>query len=401
MINHFKKGSTILALAALGLLIFLSTVFLGDCTKSTEIKIVIDSNKTVKVFRETVQVDSLGKFLKSIAPEKPTLVSLKPTAGIDVRTYYEVQRQMYEGLKVDKVRYINHRTKEEVQTSAFDLTRPLFECYGDSLFPRRLNGKYGYFRKKDIKKGDFETAPFYIQPIYESAGWFHGGVAPVKFNGKWGLIDNHGNTIVDFIYDAISISWNNCSYRSYERRPRCTYFHDDLLAVSFNGKWGYIDAQGNIKLGFEYEQAMNFWEGLALVKQYGKWGFINTFGHTVIPCIFEHAESFYEELALVKYNGKWGFINKVGEFVIQPQFEDGKSFSEGLAAVKAANDLFGYIDKTGQIVIEPQFKSVLSFDAGTAMVSYYDNPHQQQSMVIDKAGNFLKTISQTHYSKNE
>lgn len=43
-----------------------------------------------------------------------------------------------------------------------------------------------------------------IAPLYEEAGWFTEGVAPVKLNGKWGLIDTRGRPVTEMKYDVLS-----------------------------------------------------------------------------------------------------------------------------------------------------------------------------------------------------
>jgi hypothetical protein len=51
-----------------------------------------------------------------------------------------------------------------------------------------------------------------------------------------------------------------------------------------------------------------FEEGLARVCEDGKYGFIDRNGEYVIPAIFEAASSFYENICAVKQGGKWGYI---------------------------------------------------------------------------------------------
>ncbi len=43
-----------------------------------------------------------------------------------------------------------------------------------------------------------------IAPVYDEAGWFEEGVAPVKLNGKWGLIDTLGRPVTEMKYDMLS-----------------------------------------------------------------------------------------------------------------------------------------------------------------------------------------------------
>ncbi|MFN6176700.1 MAG: WG repeat-containing protein [Flavobacteriales bacterium] len=47
-----------------------------------------------------------------------------------------------------------------------------------------------------------------LAPVYEEVGWFEAGVAPVKLNGKWGLIDTLGRTVTEMKYDLLSNSTN-------------------------------------------------------------------------------------------------------------------------------------------------------------------------------------------------
>ncbi|EIA4394558.1 WG repeat-containing protein, partial [Campylobacter coli] len=54
----------------------------------------------------------------------------------------------------------------------------------------------------------------------------------------------------------------------------------------------------------------------------GKYGFIDKNGEFAIEPKFDYVWSFWEGLAGVKLNGKWGFIDKSGKIVIEPIFDD-------------------------------------------------------------------------------
>ena len=66
---------------------------------------------------------------------------------------------------------------------------------------------------------------------------------------------------------------------------------------------------------------------LAKVKIDGKWGFINENGDIIIEPKFDEALSFTENgLAAACLNNKCGFINENGDFVIEPKFDEAGSF---------------------------------------------------------------------------
>ena len=93
--------------------------------------------------------------------------------------------------------------------------------------------------------------------------------------------------------------------------------------------------------------------GLFPVRSNGKWGFIDKEGNFVIYPQFDYAVGFSEGLAAVRIGdwetGKSGFINKEGKIVINLQFDGAGEFSEGLAVV-GIGEKYGVIDKTGKIV---------------------------------------------------
>lgn len=62
----------------------------------------------------------------------------------------------------------------------------------------------------------------------------------------------------------------------------------NLYANTKNGKWGYIDKNGNIKIDYVYDMVTEFNEyGYAGIKKDGKWGVINSDGKIVKEPIYE------------------------------------------------------------------------------------------------------------------
>ena len=73
--------------------------------------------------------------------------------------------------------------------------------------------------------------------------------------------------------------------------------------------------------------------GLFPVVLGGKTGFVNRDGKLVINPQFDDARNFYDGLALVSSGGKAGYIDEDGKSIINPQFDVAGDFSNGLAAV--------------------------------------------------------------------
>ena len=91
------------------------------------------------------------------------------------------------------------------------------------------------------------------------------------------------------------------------------------------GKFGYIDKEGNVVIPFRYEPGKDEWsytdqpvfdfhQGLARVwdKATGKYGYIDKEGNEVFPCEFDFAEDVSEGVAIVQKGDQFGFINTKG-----------------------------------------------------------------------------------------
>ena len=55
-----------------------------------------------------------------------------------------------------------------------------------------------------------------------------------------------------------------------------------------DGKWGFIDKNGNDKVAFRYDKVADFEDGLALVELNGKLGFVNRYGREVIDVVYDN-----------------------------------------------------------------------------------------------------------------
>lgn len=91
--------------------------------------------------------------------------------------------------------------------------------------------------------------------------------------------------------------------------------------------------------------------GLLWVERLGKWGFVDARGRTRIGFQFEAARSFHEGLAAVSLAGRWGFIDSTGRVVIAAQYDSVSDFGNGLAVTIRRNlyaPTYQYIDRQGR-----------------------------------------------------
>ncbi|MFQ9516010.1 MAG: WG repeat-containing protein [Eubacterium sp.] len=167
-------------------------------------------------------------------------------------------------------------------------------------------GKYGYYNS-EYK---------HIFGEYDYASNLNSGVAAVKKNSLWYLIDSKGKQINDIPYQDIIVDEKDIAYR----------------------------------------------QGRAFVRTDGKYILVDGKGKQVGSESFDDAEVFASDsYAAVKQNGKWGFIDKSGKIVIEPQYEDARSFANGMAAV-CKDNRWGYINNKNQVKIECKFDACKDFN---------------------------------------
>ena len=188
---------------------------------------------------------------------------------------------------------------------------------------------------------------------YDRVDDFHDGLAEVELNGKYGFINTEGDEVTPLKYDSV---WE---------------FQEGFYPVKLNGKWGLINTQGEEVTPLKYDWIEDFRDGFAkvvlVVNGKAKCGFVNTEGKEVMS-LYDGVWAFREGLAGVRLDGKWGFINTKGEAVIPPQYDDVEDFYEGFARVML-NDKCGLINSVGEEVIPPKYDDVRVFhDDGFAEV---------------------------------
>lgn len=197
--------------------------------------------------------------------------------------------------------------------------------------------------------------------------------------------------------DSYQIAMSRGLIKAVQKYDEIKPFHEGLALVVKDGKYGYINCQGEEQIpcerkvysfGGEAEDILPaFSDGMALAytfqgtpddfESYGslRYGYINDKGEEVIPTRYIQAENFSEGLALVEdEDGRQAFIDKSGKTV----FKVAKgiccygSFHDGLIKCserKNGNVKEGFMDKSGKVVIPMKYSDVRNFSEGLAFVA--------------------------------
>lgn len=221
---------------------------------------------------------------------------------------------------------------------------------------------------------------------------FKEGRASVRVNGKWGLIDKTGRTVI-LPQLPVSVGAFNEGFAPIIRRDK--------------ERVDYIDRNGDVKLSVHraklagkkfiyfdsishqltvcestsngtnwtpeaYEEKVS--EGLVVIEANGKYGFGDLAGNVIIKPCFDYCWPFSSGRALV-YNennsgGKFGYIAKTGQFIRPCEFVKAYSYSEGyaVASMDWRTDYFKYFDVNGTECFGREFPAAQPFHEGLAFV---------------------------------
>lgn len=209
------------------------------------------------------------------------------------------------------------------------------------------NGKYGFIDTK---------GEWVIDPLFEAAGDFSDGFAPVRMKGKWGFVDSKGKLFKNITHNFLqnfregyAACWKYGLYLTYINTKGEEVFNHQIYTQSPTGSWQLPIFQ--------------FHEGLVKAKDKSTdiYGYLNDKGETEVKFQFQDAGDFSDGVARVLSGAKWGFVNKKGKMVIPAQFDYAGDFDEGIAPVFSggnASDFLenkegvkmGYINKKGELI---------------------------------------------------
>lgn len=230
--------------------------------------------------------------------------------------------------------YINFRGEQAIP-DIFQNAKP----FAEGLAPVQKDGNWFYIDTSGKKKfGDFEDADN-----------FSNGVAAVKQNDKWLVIDHNGNSVTNS-YDSVSI------YGMY-------------IAAVKNGKLGVVNVYGDTIVPFEYDKSgyipnnyltmyfsENFENGYFILSKNGKYGVVDKINSIIIPFKYNYvygsnpAGIFMAETAVAPYKFEYEFINEKGEKIINESFIDAQPFICGIAPVRSEKG-WGYLGAEGKMII--------------------------------------------------
>ncbi|HEY9044677.1 MAG TPA: WG repeat-containing protein [Ohtaekwangia sp.] len=142
---------------------------------------------------------------------------------------------------------------------------------------------------------------------------------------------------------------------------------EGLRAIRKNGKYGFIDSQGRLRIANRYEGVQKFSESLAPAMIRGHWGYINHQDQIAIQPAYDEVTAFQNGVAFVRQKQSWGTIDKSGKVLLPIRYQRVTLLPTKNFLIQT-NDLEGLADATGKILILPRFHKLEDAGNGFAIV---------------------------------
>ena len=270
----------------------------GDLFKTDEIEIVLDDSRDsllhVKLndkfgfinlegteivpckYDELTIFEWNEKLLQVKLDNKYGLINFEGTEIVpckyDELTIFEWNEKLLQVKLDNKYGLINFEGTEIIPCKYDDFTQFKWGIYlreYEKLLQVKLDNKYGLINleKKEIIPCKYDSIGHYMPFMDELSG------AIVKLDDKYGLIDLEGKEIIPCLFEQISqdgtlikVRKENlcCYYECFgtqvtEFYEDINYYYDDLdhpiFAAKSNGKWGYLNEDGDILISFYLDYA--------------------------------------------------------------------------------------------------------------------------------------------------
>lgn len=240
-----------------------------------------------------------------------------------------------------------------------------------------FNGKFFPVRNRSYWGAVNARGKEIVACVHDSLVQQTGNHIVVKFKGEYGIINLNENWIITPQVNALRLL-NDERYFEYAGKTtflksltgNIIYFSDNRLEFKTDhllehlpsGAFWIIDMNGIITdRSYQPENAEKIFqesEGLRAIRKDGKYGFIDDRGRLRIANRYEDVKKFSNGLAAIKIRSKWGFIDHQEGLVVQPVYDQVERFSNGYAIV-TQNNLFGLIDKSGKVVLPVRYDEIV------------------------------------------
>mgnify|MGYP000049725803 FL=1 len=214
-------------------------------------------------------------------------------------------------------------------------------------------------------QGDIVEKSEKIDEVISDKGWLF-----LKVKGKWSLLNNQGQHILESTYDEIKI------------------VNDQLIGGKIGRNYALFDYSGNKLTGFEFTRIDKYRSTAKYIKAYRGSDQDVLFADgtpTGIKNVFQVTEKTLNEDQVIFKELDWGVINFEGDTIISPVYDRVISTISGNYRVKDRN-MYGLLSHKGDVLLETKYDELLEKD------EYYLGIIDEEGFIFDLSGKLISSL---------
>lgn len=259
-----------------------------------------------------------------------------------------------------------------IDNSGFEIIPPSKNCFIEVQDNLILVGFDNAYEAVDFNGCNiFNTRDFnFISSFYKDRA-----IAILRKSKEICIINRDLNTIKSIGIDGKINLGEHCVISGKEK----DVFGNALHTLEFQGKWGFINYEGDLVCEYRYDHLQPFIDNIAIagkiIEEKMKFGILNSNFEELIAFRYDHINPFSEGCAAVELNGKWGVINNNGDEILTPTFNKVGDCVNGYIWVSFGDykrdcyyGKFGFHNKKGEKICPIIYDGVDNFGSELAIV---------------------------------
>lgn len=142
---------------------------------------------------------------------------------------------------------------------------------------------------------------------------------------------------------------------------------EEFRGIRKDGRYGFIDDQGRLRIANRYEGIQPFNEGVAAIKIRGRWGFIDLKETLIIQPTFDEVSDFRHGMSVVRQGNMFGLLDISGKVVLPVRYDRIERLSNKRFKIYS-QQLEGLADADGRVLVMPKYETVTDLDNGYVLV---------------------------------
>jgi hypothetical protein len=163
----------------------------------------------------------------------------------------------------------------------------------------------------------------------------------------WGLVLENGSIL----------------FEKDDRFQEILSFSEGFIGVKIDGKFGFVDLKGRLRISNQYEEIGPLQNNHAPVKIMDKWGSVDRYERIQIQPYFDEIFTFKNDVAIVRRDNRYGLINSSDHQIIDTEYDSIYRTSHDTFILKFG-DKYGLADIYGRIKLFPKFESLSDLGNG-------------------------------------